>query len=275
MRLKTVDSGAVVSTQINFYTFSNMESAQITAITSEETGYPKENLLDNNPDTYWKPTSISTQTIDFDLGAARSVDAVCGFLRNYSLAGSYSATKWYSDNGSTWTQDTGNCVWGNMIWGPLRMTDLSVQSSHRYWRLVFSISAAQVPEFAGIWFARKYTLSIANQWPEPDEIVYENYSVAGIGGRRYVYGINKNSYEKIVRKYLIPNATQFGYLQSAFTDSYGDRFPLIINEGTLYSDARLVRFAKSTLNKNEIAYQVYNPTVEFYELPYIAYGDNY
>lgn len=264
-----------MSSSVSFYTFGNMAAATITAITSEAAGFPKENLLDFNPDTYWKPASTATQTIDFDLGSAKTVDAVCGFLQNYTLAGGYTATKWYSDNGTNWTQDTGNCTWGNLGAGPLRITSLSAPSSHRYWRLVLGIAAAQVPIFSGIWFARRYTISVGNQWPENDTERYFNRKVTASGGREFITRINRNKSMIIPRQYLFATSTPFLALQNVFNDSAGDARPLIIQEGDTYDDAFLVSIESADFNQSKNGYQLYNPSLTFKQLPYIASTETY
>ena len=61
------------------YATGAMLEAIEAGVTSEATGYPIENALDNNLDTVWKPTSTADQTIDVDLGSA--------FLPTTSAAG--------------------------------------------------------------------------------------------------------------------------------------------------------------------------------------------
>lgn len=56
-----------MSSSISIQTMQAMIKAVVDSATSEATGYPKEQLVDNNPDTYWKPTSTANQDIEIDL----------------------------------------------------------------------------------------------------------------------------------------------------------------------------------------------------------------
>ena len=65
-------------------------------------------------------------------------------------------------------------------------------------------------------------------------------------------------------------------LRDAFNDCRGSRYPLLWNESTGdIANAKLVRFTHDELSQNQIEYQIFQPTVELEELPYIDDGDTY
>ena len=71
----------------DLYTLGLMYKAKVTSATSAATGFPKENIVDYNPDTYWKPTSTANQTINIDLGSTQTIDQFALFIHNYETFG--------------------------------------------------------------------------------------------------------------------------------------------------------------------------------------------
>lgn len=267
-----------MGSSISLYTTGNMASATILAITSAATGFPKENLLDDNPDTYWKASSASAQTIDIDLGSAKAVSGLFLFIHNYSTlteSGGIAATitLYRSSDNITYTQVGGLITIGNMLLGPMRYSAIS-SITYRYWRLIIS-NCNEALEISGIWLASLYTLSIGNEMPERDKYEYNNTTLEMEGGRTFVAAINKNPHYIFPRIYRIDGATIFGYLKSAHQDSAGQLRVLMINEGSDYTTCYLVRFSEDSFDKNEIDYQYYNPTVSFIELPWIRDNEAY
>lgn len=263
-----------------------MANAVVDDITSEATGYPKENLLDANPDTYWKPSSTAAQYIKFDLQAAYAIGAICLFVNDYKTLTSnggvtvrvyayYADTDLsLTDGGWTIISNPAYTTIGSMASGPLRIAELTGAPSHRYWRLYITAQNEAV-KISGVWFCYKRSIATGNQWPEADKHTYANRSVALNGGRRFVSAINKSPYVSLERTFLFVDSTNFGILQNAFLDSCGSRHPVIFQEGSTYDTARLVYFDEEVFNDNQTDYQIYNPTVRMSELPYIHDGDTY
>lgn len=84
---------------------SHLETYGISAITSEESGFPKENLYDWRLQTLWKPTSTATQNITIDKGAAGIVtDYFC--IQNHDLGTRTATVTIYEDDNSGFTSPT-------------------------------------------------------------------------------------------------------------------------------------------------------------------------
>ena len=316
---------------------------------TEASGRPKENLLDNNTDSYYTPGSASTMSLDVDLGGAELVDAIIIRGHNYpsgftgtlfyyyrdtyedenidnaaavdkggGLVGipvtghSWSAGNWVTIAGTTnynddyeiqsetanevvitetynaesfagtetiwsrWYLVTGSYDMANKN-GSLFIKDTSLSITHRYWRVQIG-TPSHVINYPDLWLARKHTISIGNQWPEPDQTIYQNRSVIAPGGRRMNTAINDNSSGVFSRRWLFAASdatTQYGYLASAFNKSQGSLYPLILNEGATDTFARVVHFDHDNLNQNLTNYQQYEPTVRFREVPRIATFKNF
>ena len=256
------------------YTMGHMVGADIDAATSEATGYPKENVVDNNPDTYWKATSTASQTLDFDLQEAKQVDGFMIFLRNYaSVTDAEYVGIAYSDNGSDWTtiSSAGLNVFDKTI--PV-LTSIYDCGSHRYYRLACGVITT-ILEISMVAFLTTRAITIGNQWPEDDTDVFFNREFKSSDGRNLVAGVNSRSFKEFSRKYLISGDTNWTALRNAHQDSRGSLLPLVLNEGTLLADAKLVRFVDPKLSKNQRDYQYYNPTVRFKEIPYYPDGESY
>jgi len=251
-----------------------MDDAVVDSATSEATGFNKEHLIDNNPDTYWKPTSTANQTLDFDLGAAKIIDAIIFFVKNYTTLSTASADRFWSDNdfGAT-TFVSGTPTLGSKTAGPLRISEDNLGISHRWWRINIHTQSEAI-QLPGIWFCQKFDIA-PNEWPENDiDRFYQKVSQAG-GGRTFVIRQNKNSFKEIPRSFVMPGTTFFNALRNAHQDSAGGALPLILQQGTTYDEALLVKFQGSDFIKNEIGYQNYEPEVSFIQMPYIDDGDSY
>ncbi len=261
-----------MSSSVSLYTLGNQAQAVCDSVTSETAGFPKENVMDFNPDTYWKATGVTDQIFDFDFQAAVTVDTMIILVHNYSL--NHSSDTWEvwssADDAAYTSKGTGTFV-GNQT-TQLLFNDIT-QDTKRYWRLSADALAGAF-EFSGVFWAQKHTISQGNEWPEPDLETYHNRGGLTAGGRSFVTAINKNKTETFQRTYQL-NQADMTTLQNAFNDSKGSLFPLIIQEGSAMSDARFVRFVDNSLNQNQIDYQLYRPTVTFVTQPFISDGETY
>ena len=71
-----------------FIQYRNVLVDGTVTVTSEESGYPKENLWDWQDSTLWKATSAGDQNIDIDKGAAgTAVNTLCVLGHNWGSAG--------------------------------------------------------------------------------------------------------------------------------------------------------------------------------------------
>lgn len=261
-----------------FYTFgANMSKGKCTAVTSAATGYPKENLFDNNPDTYWKPTSTADQTLTFDLGSTKSIGAVFIFCHNWTTdhVNSLNATILleHSDNGSSWTGTSIEVLGTSLgVTNPMANPAFTgLPLSHRYWRVTLGTMATTI-ELSGVFFCTTRSVTIGNMLPEDDPEWYANRTTQATGGRVFAQGINRNELFEFVLRFKISGTTNFQALQNAYRDSFGDLWPLIwLPNGGTY---KLVRFS-GKFHANQKQYQYYEPEVRLITLPYAYPGEGY
>ncbi len=274
-----------MSASVNLYTTGIMAKAMVKDITSEATGFPRQNLLDFNPDTYWKPTNTDNQTIDIELGEAYTVTGFAVWIHNYNTdynIGSQVIQVLSDDNDDgSYTAVTASCTdtfeaftVGHPIYFPSDTYGWT-EATRRYWRVIIG-NMSIVSEISGFFFLVKRVVSIGNQWPEPDALKYYNSRIELPGGRQFITGINSHGItNNILRTYILEGTTWTSTsLYLAFQDCKGSLYPLIMNEGT---DYKYVRFNNEgdELSKNQIDYLLYNPTVIFRQIPYIADGETY
>jgi hypothetical protein len=258
-------------------TLGSLEKASVYSATSEAAGYPKERLLDWNPDVFWKPTSTADQTIVLDLGAAQQVDRLAIWCHNYTTShigggGQQIRVSYSASVGSGYTTWMTNILAQYMNGSfpiVLFQNGLTAQT-YRYWKIEF-LNMTTTIEVSGIFLCRKYTL-IANQWPERDKIVYANRKVEGPGGRLFVGGINRNSYRIIQRTFYMTQTSHFTALQDAWDNSRGCLLPLILSETDGIGN-KFVRFTDDALDQNKTGHQLWSPTIDFRQIPHIYPGE--
>lgn len=259
----------MATSNVILYTTGQMSSMSITSATSAATGYPKENIIDNNPDTFWKPTSTADNTLRFDFGSAKTVEAIILFVQNYtafigaSVFGIYRST-----DASSWTQVGSNVAVTNGGASPLRIVTASLGISYRYWEIRFS-SMEAVIQLSEVFFCRSRSIGRGYEFPDKQKYQYRNNVFESANGRIFVAGRRRNSFSIMPRKFKLENSTLWDTLKAAFDDSAGRRYPLIFQEGATDASAKLVRFADDELVRNETTYNYFQPEVEFVELPYI------
>jgi len=244
--------------------------------TSEATGFPKENMVDNNLDTVWKATSTSSQVFELDCGSTVSADAIILFIKNYDTISSGTYAIEGSANGSTYTGIDASIALTDTL-GPMRITDFtSGAQSYRYWK-VSIVVPSHVVELAACWIAQKHTLSVGNQIPENDSDRFINRSMQAAGGRQFVKGSSQESIRILPRTYMLVDGTTWTSteLYLAHQDSRGTRHPVIVQEGSVQTDALVCRFMSDELSKKQIDFNTYNPSVGFIEIPYIRAGESY
>ena len=71
---------------------------------------------------------------------------------------------------------------------------------------------------------------------------------------------------------MINGDTNMDALMAMAEDCKGQRFPVVVEED---SALRLCRLAQDKIIPNQMAYQLYNPTVKFETIPYIVSGEAY
>jgi hypothetical protein len=254
-----------------------MEDAVVDSATSEATGFPKENIIDNNPDQWWKPTSAATQTIDIDLQEAKTVDYIVLFVHNYkSLATSVTIMAKYSSDDSTYNNAFSSPVSiHSQVKGPIRLKEITETSDpYRYWRFEITIGST-VPEISLLACCQEFDIGQFNEWPEND---LDNPHILTIpGGSGYKHHIRKrrNSSKIFIREFLISGNTNYNALRDAWIDSGNGTMPLVYQPGDSYFDAYLVQFDGSPFPKNESNHLIYKPKIVLEQLPFLDDGDSY
>jgi len=124
-----------MASSVKLYTLGAMKDADLDSATSEATGYLKENMIDMNPDTYWKGTSTATQSIEIDLNSTSiAIDGVFLFIRNYaSITGSETCDCYWSDDDSSYTFVTASVTIASRTL-PIYVRTFASALTHRYWR---------------------------------------------------------------------------------------------------------------------------------------------
>ena len=251
-----------------------MKKIVLTNITSEATGFPRENMTDYNPDTCWKPTTTGNQDINIDLGSAQLVSQFFVCIVNYdaSYYGTSAAIALkYDDNDdgnytTTTTFASGSFV---SLATNIYLPDTSVTPvTKRYWR-VSIVNMNVIAEFAGLFLVRKRAISEQYELPDHETDQFYNRIVEAGGGRTMAAGINSLSSAIIPRTWMMAT-TGKDALRTAHQDSGGRLRPLILSEG---SSNRLVRFADDKIDPNKISHAIWKPKVTFEQVPYIADGE--
>jgi len=250
-----------------------MRAVVFDGITSEATGFPKENLLDNNPDTAWRPTSTATQLIELDFGSGVTVlpDVCFLFVHNYSEVGTANATPQYSDDGSSWSAGGAPTAIGSLT-EPIKVITITESSAHRYWGLALSSLTGTLPDISMLHFCVERDVGQGNDWPENDQDVSFNITIDTNGGRVFKIAKNRNTFKRFTRQFTIPIEANYTALRNAVQDCRVDRWPLLYYDASSYI---LARIDDASFTKNEISYQIYQPTITFAELPYIESGESY
>jgi hypothetical protein len=255
-----------------------MVKASITAITSEETGYPKENMMDWNPDTHWRPSSTSNQTIDIDLGSAQQVDQFAVWIHNYNTDYDFGThgIQLYSDD-----NDDGNYtaitamiseLWDPTVGTPIYFPAASpTPTTKRYWRLAIVNCGSNIAQISGIFLLRKRTLTAAANLPLRDTGQFFNRTMRAAGGRRFVAGLNSGEGGTLPRTFVL-SQTDWEALEDAHQDCRGSLRPFIYTEDSVNY---YVRFTEDLdkLDQNMIHYQLYQPTITLEKIPYIQDGE--
>lgn len=257
---------------IDLYTTANMEKVEVDSSPTEAAGHPIENAFDNNPDTYWSPTGTSAETITIDLQEAKYGHAIILLLKDYGTDYDAAVASTLQLNGSsdgvTWTGGgSGVAILtaasiANDQNGPIYIRQFGSTQQWRYWRIIIT-GNGRTPQISGIFICRKFTLSLGNQFPEPDLDQF--------------VGDHRDTIKQLTRTYMLTNSTDLNYLINAFKESRRGnmRYPVILQEGSNDSDAVLCKFMDDGINRNQISYQIWKPTVHFEGIPYIKDGELY
>lgn len=276
-----------MSSMAKFYTAGgNLEYMTIYSVTSAVDGYPKERLLDQNPDTAWNPTedsagSMDAQDIIIDAGHAIAVNAYVLWVQNYkrdfstSVEPSPEFELYYSDVGvgGSWTSvSSPHAI--NDYYTPIRLKELDGLVTKRYWKIAIP-ALNEVIQFSGLWLCRLFELEQGSTYPDESTIQYYSSFRVTPGGRIYVRAINNNPIRILPRTYNISTITKQTLLQNMFNHNLGRRYPLFLQEGTAQTEVRFVYLMADRLSQAKVDYNLWTISLPFQEVPYIDDGDTH
>lgn len=256
---------------------ANMMGAFVSSVTNAATGFPKEHLLDLNPDTYWKATGVGTVSIVTDLGSAKTIQGWALWLHNAHVdlnpgPGTQQVKVYHSPDNSAWTLwDT--VTLDNVINQPIFFGGSLTEQSKRYWKVEI-LAPDLIVEVSMIFLYTKHTISQANQRPDVSSRVFVTRKMESSSGRVFVAIERKTPREMFSRQYTFATGGDQTTLPlvKAFNDSSGDAFPLILVDDSAVSSARLVRFARPELQIRETHYQVYDISVDLHTESFVSLG---
>jgi hypothetical protein len=253
---------------LKLYTSEVMESIATITAGSTASGTAAWNLVNDDLDTYWAPTGVTLEIVTFDFGVAKSVSAFSMFIRNYASITGNVSIQW-SDNNTDWSTAEYASIAGTA--GPIRVYNFT-EVSHRYWRFGVVLTTVAV-EISYVAFGTYYAITKGNELPENEASTFPNNLIDGQDGRQYVNVGARYSYQIIPRTYYFFDSTNYNALRNAWLDSQGNRFWLVLQEGSAYSDALLVRFIDNSFPQGKQNMDIYKKSVTFREIPYIRKGE--
>lgn len=272
-----------------FYTTKPSRSMAVTAVTSEATGFPIENALDYNPNTYWKPTSTASQTIDIDLGSAQLVDGVNFIIRNYDADlsggsaeiniytddndnGAYSAVTSVLNYGTEALRDfAGEPVYPTANLGGL---DSFTSSTKRYWRITIT-GMTGIIEIACILFCNQHLMTQIHEATRNIERIYRTSEYEGGSGIVYSKPENSVGSKSIDFKYLLSGSagmTDLAKLRAVYEYSLGRAYPVIFTDGTDFYYGKL---KDKNLKEPYQYYQFLMAELSVIEIPHFGSGAAY
>ena len=270
------------------YTSGLSKAVINTAVTSEATGYPIENVLDFNPNTYWKPTSTANQTLDFDLGSALEVDNIVLILKNYETDFVDAGANLYfesddNDNGSYSAVTQANSIssWQaaipqskNVYFQANILSFTSV--TKRFWRIRF-VGMVEVVEVACIYFCSARTIAQSHEMSRQQGVKFNSISQSGAAGIEYVKVKNTvpiETYNLLYRVSDIGSDTDYTSVINAYKDCQGRVYPLVM----ISADLQIIgnyRFTSETANVLVRDFKLYDVTLGLEEVPYPSSGGTY
>lgn len=253
-----------------------MLKTDIDSVTSTTSGFPKEYLTDNNPDTWWKKSSGSgaQQFLVFDKNdTTTTIDALVLFVHNYKAVTSNVIGLMHDDNSgfSSATPSLSNQPISDTA-TPIRVYDFGSSSAERYWRLQLPNADIQL---SMVLLCKKFTVSQGREFPITDNDDFATQTLAAPGGRQHVIIENQNVLGSRTDKFKLSGTTNYNALRNAFLDCKKNGLPVIRQPGSTNATAEIGRFSRAKFIRTQSDYQYYQPSVTIELMPYIASGESY
>ncbi|MFA7286922.1 MAG: LamG-like jellyroll fold domain-containing protein [Patescibacteria group bacterium] len=239
--------------------------------------------LDNDPDTWWTPSSTADSALYYDLGSAKTVDAITFWLHNYNEE--YQDTKswtvsYSSDDATYYALETKLFTTYRTNYGPMIVDEFVIPVSARYWKIEFTnFDAAPVtisPEISCVWFMNDYSLPWHHQRPEINKLLYFNNQSITRSGHSFATHAGLGKQRVIQRDFVfVENANQWTNLYDAYAAARGSNQPIIIQSELDSNQYYAMQFA-IPLSPNMIDSSTRMPRVVLRELGYkrVSYTDH-
>ena len=267
---------------VNIYTAKYNEKAFCSSVTDTEAGSDKNNLFDQNLNTYWQADNASgTKEIVIDTGQTPTViNRLAMWITNCVDVGiGMDVAIYESDNGTDWGSavKTWDFIPGSDIIlgaGYLIMYDEFASAITKRYLKITITGMAVAPKIGQILLLTKRTFTVNAEYPINDLPQYANVISELPDGREIVKPLSNNPSVYYSRTFRLINSTLKTVYDNIIADLDGRRNLFVFNEST--GSFVLCRLTMDRAAYEQTAYQFYEDVVlEFKSLPYINEGEYY
>jgi len=230
-------------------------------------------VLNNDPDTYWKPSIRTGISLYIDLGLSTVVDAVALWLQSYNedWADSKQWEVSFSNDDITYTSSTtfNFADQRTSQKEPVIVGMLASPVNARYWQvefLNFQNAPSMLPHISCLWFLNDYSLKRNYQLSEKINYNYLSLGVRSQSGQQLSPRFTNFGFQRTFdRTFIFTDIVEWGKLQDAYAAVCGYNLPIFIQlEGI--AGAYLAGFFISNLQTAYQEYHYWQPTVSIIEM---------
>ena len=249
------------------------------------------NLIDQNLDTTWTPSSTAQQTITIDTQSVVHASPLPSPVPTPSI-GVAAAGLWIANSDIDFSVSTGSGMTvralfsddgvayagtaihdyepngGSLFWFTF------TEQFDRYWQFRLDGLSGTLPDVAQIFFLTTRTLNARPEFPKSDDPLFHNNIANMTGGRSRVSAQSNNSQQIFNRNFTLINTTEKTTLENVYRDSQGSLLPFIYQEGSTMDEAFICRLNQDKPDIEEIDFTYYKANSKFAQLPYILDGDS-
>jgi hypothetical protein len=235
--------------------------------------------LDNNPNTYWRPSSTSNHSLYFKFDDPQIVDAFAFWIHNYNegFGGDKRWSLMCSMDGFDYrTYESVLFTDSRRAGVPLIVLKFEVPRTAKYW--IFNlegfgdpiegpddIPVGPIMEIGGVWFLRDYSLPYDNQYPEPLRFEWGNDLALARSGSGYQERRFRGHVKISDKEYVFVQQAHSDLLLNAFKASKGGVLPVAFKPDYDSLDWILCRFT-SDHSLQETWSEVFQPKMEVREV---------
>lgn len=283
-----------------FYTLAAMIDAVVHDVSSEVTAHPAEHGLILEPNFAWQADESHVHhSLTIDCGKPVTVNALVWIHRHNEIdlpsplspwpyespspspspspypTGVY-ADVWYSNDDSVYTHAM-LTVDPGLSDTLLKISEFTVNSAQRYWRIVLSgvvppnYYAAADLRTSALWLARKYEIEAGPAFPMDETMIYPKEVYYMPFGELAVLGYSENEYIKFTRTYTVGD-TDYATLMDMLAETNGGETILAMQERD--NSPMLVRI-ESAVSIEKFAIGWRTVTVTFTTIPIVGRDELY